>query len=86
MFAQVVLQEEISPEMMEEESKTAKSKGKLYWIVKLRKTPGKTIPSSHTSTFTSLFQAPTEMREGECEGTKTRGEWGTEKEGKKRSL
>ena len=34
----------------------------------------------------SLFQAPREMREGECEGTKTRGEWGREKEGKKRSL
>ena len=34
----------------------------------------------------SLFQAPRETREGECEGTKTRGEWGREKEGKKRSL
>ena len=34
----------------------------------------------------SLFQAPREMREEECEGTKTRGEWGREREGKKRSL
>ena len=34
----------------------------------------------------SLFQAPREMREGECKGTRTRGEWGREKEGKKRSL
>ena len=37
--------------------------------------------------YTSLFQAPRETRKGrECEGTKTRGEWGREKEGKKRSL
>ena len=33
----------------------------------------------------SLFQAPRETREGEGEGTKTRG-WGRGKEGKKRSL
>ena len=32
LFAQIVLQDEISPEMVEEESKTTKSKGKL-WIV-----------------------------------------------------
>ena len=38
------------------------------------------------STKYSLSQAPREMREGECEGMKTRGEWGREKEGKKRSL
>ena len=31
----------------------------------------------------SLFQAPREMREGECDETKTRGEWGREKEGGK---
>ena len=29
LFAQIVLQDEISPEMVEEESKTTKSKGKL---------------------------------------------------------
>ena len=41
---------------------------------------------AHSGRSASLFQPPREMREGECEGTKKSGEWGREKEGKKRSL